>query len=73
MGSKWHCILPHSIHPRARSDPIPENNSKQVKIRNYTAVASHNQTAISYLYVLQELVTFSGLPHFKNDSQSVVT
>lgn len=36
------------------------------------AAASHNQTAISYLYV-QKLVTFSGLPHFKNNSQFFVT
>lgn len=44
----------HSTHPRARSDPIPKNNSNQVKIGNYMAVASHNQTAISYLYMLQK-------------------
>lgn len=37
------------------------------------AVASHNQTAFSYLYTLQKLVTFSGLPHFKNDSPFFVT
>ena len=71
--SKWHCVLPHSTHPRARSDPIPKNNSNQVKIGNYMAVASHNQTAISYLYILQKWVTFSGLLHLKNDSQFFVT
>lgn len=37
------------------------------------AVASHNQTAISYLYMLQKWVTFSGLLHLKNDSQFFVT
>ena len=31
--SKWHCVLPHGTHPGARSDPIPKNNSNQVKIR----------------------------------------
>lgn len=36
-------------------------------------VASHNQTATSYLYMLQILVTFTGLPHFKNESQFFVT
>lgn len=71
--SKWHCVLPHGTHPGARSDPIPKNNSNQVKIRNYMAVASHNQTAISYLYTLQKWVTFSGLLHLKNDSQFFVT
>lgn len=71
--SKWHCVLPHGTHPGARSDPIPKNNSNQVKIRNSMAVASHNQTAISYLYTLQKWVTFSGLLHLKNDSQFFVT
>lgn len=48
---------------------LSPKQQQPVKIRNYTAVASHNQTAVSYLYLLQELVTFSGLPHFKNGSQ----
>lgn len=52
--------------------PSPKQH-QPVKIRNHRAVASHNRTAISYLYVLQKLVTFSGLPHFKNESQFFVT
>ena len=48
-------LCPSTLHPPgARSDPIPQNNSNQVKIRNYMAVASHNRTAISYLYMLQK-------------------
>ena len=60
----------HAAPAQGQVWPYPQ---QPVKIRNYRAVASHNQTAISYLYLLRKLVTFSGLPHFKNDSQFVVT
>lgn len=43
-------LRPSTLRPaQGQVGSNPQNNSNQVKIRNNMAVASHNQTAISYL------------------------